>query len=160
MCDGGRRVGKRTANLRKTCLVEPAIPDSAAYGPAVGIEFAGPHVMMAALVVKDEKTHQSRLPTDKHRIDDQELGIWHRYSEIGQTLIEHVANASALQLSCINLDAAITFQGNGRGGFHGAAAHATIHEGCGTTRREQAPETHDVSPRSCRRLVYPIGRMC
>ena len=153
MCDGGRRAAKRTTNLPKTCLVEPAIPDSAAHGPAVGFEFVGPHMMMAALMVEDEKAHQSRLASDKHRIDDQELGIWHRYSEIWQTRIEHVSNGAALQFSCTNLDTAISFQGNGRRGFHRVVARATTREGCDTTRREQTLETHNVrSLGCCRRL--------
>jgi hypothetical protein len=117
MCDGGRRTAKRTTNLPKTCLVEPAIADSAAHGPAVGFEFVGPHVMMAALMVEDEKAHQSRLASDKHRIDDQELGTGHRYSEIWQTRIEHVSNGAALQFSCTNLDAASVSRATGGADF-------------------------------------------
>jgi hypothetical protein len=70
MCDGGRRAAKGIANLRKARLVKPAVPDSASYCPAVGIKFARSHVVMAALVVKDEKTNQFRLSSNKHRVDD------------------------------------------------------------------------------------------
>jgi len=100
---------------------------------------------MAALVVKDEKAHQFRLSSHKHRVDDQKLGIWHRYSEVGQTCIKHVANSAALKFASTNPDAAISFQSNRRGGFHTADTQATIHKRCGTTRRKQAPETHNVN---------------
>ena len=85
---------ERVADLVEPGVVQPTLPHTAAYGPAVGIQFAGTYFVMAAFMVKDEEAHGLGLAGKQHRIDDEQPPIRHRYPEIGEVRIQRVADLS------------------------------------------------------------------
>jgi hypothetical protein len=71
---------------------------------------------MSAFVVKDEQPHDRGVARYQHGIDDEEPVPRHRYPEVWQARVEHVAHCPAFQGPPGHLDAAVGAQAHLLGG--------------------------------------------
>lgn len=90
--------------MSQTVTVEPAVTHTLPNGPAIGTQFARPHPVVAALVVKDEELDWLAVPAEQQGIEDREPLVWCSRTEIGKALVEARPHIGATHPASRNLD--------------------------------------------------------
>jgi hypothetical protein len=81
--------------LRQTSTIKPAFLDTAPDGPTIRPELTGAHLVVAALMMKDEETYRPGLARNQRGVHDEKLGVRHGYAKIAQAPIQHRAHVAA-----------------------------------------------------------------
>ena len=88
MCRRLRRIAERVADLAHVCCCKPSIADASLDCPAISGCLAAADVVMAALVVEDEKLHGVVEAAHPRRIEDKQPRLRHSNAEVGKVHVE------------------------------------------------------------------------
>ena len=134
---------------RKPTAIEPTLLHALGHGPAIGLELAGAHMMVPALVMEHEEAHGLGMPAEQAGIEHEDAR--RRDAEIGQARVEHVAYAAAAQHPTGDRHGPIALLADRRGRLDWAAARARPRESrrqtCAKARPTHADAPPTISPR-------------
>src|SRR5262245_8235568 len=112
MRGGSWEIAEGAAHLLDSLMVEPALRNTLSDRPAVSANFAPPDVMVPALMVEHEQTHDVRFLVEQIRIENDDT--WWGRTQIRQPRIENVAHASAPECPAGNQELSVAPQVDGK----------------------------------------------